>query len=155
MTATPTAPATPPAPHLTGNYAPVTDELSTYDLPVTGSIPPELCGWYLRNGPNPQEAATRHWFFGDGMVHGVRLENGKAKAYRNRWVRTKSPTGPSTTSQGKSDLAAGVANTHVVRHAGRTFALVESSYPYELDCGPATNSTPSARTTSTGGSPPR
>jgi carotenoid cleavage dioxygenase-like enzyme len=121
-------------PHLTGNYAPVTDELATYDLPVTGSVPPELCGWYLRNGPNPHEANTGHWFLGDGMVHGVRLENGKAKAYRNRWVRTK--PGPQRDESGKPDLAVGVANTHVVRHAGRTFALVESSYPYELDLRP-------------------
>jgi carotenoid cleavage dioxygenase-like enzyme len=78
----------PPA-HLAGNYAPVTDELTAYDLPVTGAIPPELTGWYLRNGPNPHEANTGHWFLGDGMVHGVRLESGRAKAYRNRWVRTK------------------------------------------------------------------
>ncbi len=49
--------------HLRGNYAPVTDELTAYDLPVTGSIPPELNGWYLRNGPNPREDSA-HWFNG-------------------------------------------------------------------------------------------
>ncbi|MEU5300803.1 carotenoid oxygenase family protein [Streptomyces noursei] len=127
-----------PPPHLAGNFAPVTDELTAYDLPVTGTIPPELTGWYLRNGPNPQDAASRHWFFGDGMVHGVRLEGGRAVSYRNRWVRTSTFTdgirlgdGP-----GRRNLAAGVANTHVVRHAGRTLALVESSFPYEIDCRP-------------------
>ena len=124
--------ATPP--YLLGNYAPVTDELTTCDLPVTGAVPPELTGWYLRNGPNPHEADSGHWFLGEGMVHGVRLENGKAKAYRNRWVRTR--TGPQRDEYGNADLAVGVANTHVVRHAGRTFALVESSYPYELDLRP-------------------
>ena len=36
-----------------GNYAPVPDELTEYDLAVQGSIPPEIDGWYLRNGPNP------------------------------------------------------------------------------------------------------
>jgi carotenoid cleavage dioxygenase len=121
-------------PYLLGNYAPVTEELTACDLPVTGTIPPELTGWYLRNGPNPHEADTGHWFLGDGMVHGVRLENGKAKAYRNRWVRTK--PGPNRDKHGNVDLAVGVANTHVVRHAGRAFALVESSYPYELDLRP-------------------
>lgn len=121
-------------PHLTGNYAPVTDELTAYDLPVTGSVPPELNGWYLRNGPNPHEADTGHWFLGDGMVHGVRLERGKATAYRNRWVRTRS--GSQRDEHGHRDLTVGVANTHVVRHAGRTFALVESSLPYELDLRP-------------------
>ena len=76
-------------PFLKGNYAPVADELTAFDLPVEGSIPAELDGWYLRNGPNPRKA-TGHWFTGDGMVHGVRLENGRAAWYRNRWVRTES-----------------------------------------------------------------
>ncbi|MTL14144.1 9-cis-epoxycarotenoid dioxygenase, partial [Nocardia seriolae] len=35
---------------------------------------------------------------------------------------------------GNRDYTAGVANTHVIRHAGRTLALVESSFPYELTC---------------------
>ena len=126
------------APHLLGNFAPVPDELTVTDLPVTGTIPPELNGWYLRNGPNPREAASSHWFLGDGMVHGVRIEGGTATAYRNRWVRTSTFTdgARSRDEQGTPDLTAGPANTHVVRHAGRTLALVESSYPYELSCQP-------------------
>ncbi|MET9485346.1 carotenoid oxygenase family protein [Nocardia sp. NPDC006630] len=121
-------------PYLTGNYAPVTEELTAQELSVTGRIPPELSGWYLRNGPNPHEAASSHWFVGDGMVHGVRLEAGRAVSYRNRWVRTTSFTDGASPYRGDGtrDLTAGVANTHVIRHAGRTLALVESSYPYEL-----------------------
>lgn len=120
-------------PHLAGNYAPVADELTAHDLPVTGTIPPELSGWYLRNGPNPHDVTFDHWFFGDGMIHGVRLADGRAVSYRNRWVRTRTFTehaeiyGPEGV-----DLTAGVANTHVVRHAGRLLALVETSYPYEV-----------------------
>ncbi|GAA1878099.1 carotenoid oxygenase family protein [Streptantibioticus ferralitis] len=126
------------APHLLGNFAPVPDELTVTELRVTGSIPPELTGWYLRNGPNPREAASQHWFLGDGMVHGVRLEGGTAVSYRNRWVQTATLTrgARARDEQGNLDLTAGVANTHVVRHAGRTLALVESSYPYELNCQP-------------------
>ncbi len=126
------------APHLLDNFAPVPDELTVTDLPVSGAIPPELTGWYLRNGPNPRDAASPHWFLGDGMVHGVRIEAGTATAYRNRWVRTNSFThgARSHDEQGNTDLTAGPANTHVVRHAGRTLALVESSYPYELSCQP-------------------
>lgn len=132
------APSTGTAPHLSGNYAPVTDELTAHDLPVTGAIPPELTGWYLRNGPNPQDAASPHWFFGDGMIHGVRLAGGKATSYRNRWVRTPTFTDGARIydEQGRADFTASVANTHVVRHAGRTLALVESSFPYEIDCRP-------------------
>jgi carotenoid cleavage dioxygenase-like enzyme len=121
-------------PHLAGNYAPVTEELTAHDLPVTGSVPDSLNGWYLRNGPNPHDAASGHWFFGDGMIHGVRLDGGRATSYRNRWVRTKALTGEgrSRDGQGNRDLTVGVANTHVVRHAGRTLALVESSFPHEM-----------------------
>ena len=116
-----------------GNYAPVPDELTEYDLPVTGAIPTELTGWYLRNGPNPR-AATGHWFAGDGMIHGVRVENGRAKWYRNRWVRTESFIDPAPffNDDGTRNLRVSVANTHVVNHAGKTLALVESSLPYEI-----------------------
>lgn len=116
-----------------GNYAPVADELTEYDLPVQGAIPPEIDGWYLRNGPNPREAKA-HWFAGDGMVHGVRIEKGAAKWYRNRWVRTDSfvKDFPLYNADGSRNLRAAVANTHVVNHAGKTLALVESSFPYEI-----------------------
>ncbi|WP_082909049.1 carotenoid oxygenase family protein [Mycolicibacterium iranicum] len=116
-----------------GNYAPVSDELTAFDLPVEGTIPAELDGWYLRNGPNPREA-TGHWFAGDGMVHGVRIENGRAAWYRNRWVRTDSFVDPFPlyNEDGTRNLRASVANTHIVNHAGKTLALVESSLPYEI-----------------------
>lgn len=116
-----------------GNYAPVDDELTEYDLDVEGAIPPELDGWYLRNGPNPRQAEG-HWFTGDGMIHGVRVEDGRAKWYRNRWVRTESFVDPFPLyrEDGTRNLRSSVANTHVVNHAGKTLALVESSLPYEV-----------------------
>jgi carotenoid cleavage dioxygenase len=124
--------------YLEGNYGPVTEEASEVDLPVTGTLPDWLDGRYLRNGPNPITAdpATYHWFTGDGMVHGVRLRDGKAQWYRNRWVRNESVAaalgepwkgGP---VHGEMDFG---ANTNVIGHAGRTFAIVESgARPYEL-----------------------
>jgi carotenoid cleavage dioxygenase len=116
-----------------GNYAPVDDEVAQTDLPVEGAIPAELNGWYLRNGPNPRQA-TAHWFVGDGMIHGVRIEDGRAKWYRNRWVRTESfdTDTPLYNADGTRNLRVSVANTHVVNHAGKTLALVESSLPYEI-----------------------
>src|SRR5436190_23741774 len=77
--------------YLIGNYAPVRDELTEFDLPVEGAIPPELRGRLLRNGPNPiavENPATYHWFTGDGMIHGIELRDGRAVSYRNRWTRT-------------------------------------------------------------------
>ena len=119
--------------HMRGNYAPVPDELTTYDLPVQGAIPPDLNGWYLRNGSNPR-TPTGHWFLGDGMIHGVRIEDGAAKWYRNRWVRTESFEHPFGVynDDGTRNLRSSVANTHVINHAGRTLALVESSLPYQI-----------------------
>ncbi|MEU9336738.1 carotenoid oxygenase family protein [Streptomyces sp. NPDC048290] len=127
-------------PHLAGNFAPVPDEVTVTELAVTGAVPPELTGWYLRNGPNPHQAASAHWYTGDGMVHGIRLEGGRAVSYRNRWVRTPTfETGASVYGpDGTMNLANAKANTHVVRHAGRTLALVETSLPYELSCAPGT-----------------
>jgi len=73
-------------------------------------------------------------FTGDGMIHGVRLENGRAAWYRNRWVRTESFESPFPVYNfdGTRNLHSSVANTHVVSHAGKTLALVESSLPYEI-----------------------
>jgi carotenoid cleavage dioxygenase-like enzyme len=76
--------------YVSGNFAPVRDEIVAFDLPVTGSLPVELNGRYLRNGPNPigpVDLRTHHWFVGTGMVHGVRLRDGRAEWYRNRYVR--------------------------------------------------------------------
>ena len=73
---------------LEGPFAPVTEEVTAVGLPVTGQVPADLNGRYLRNGPNPMglEDPGYHWFIGDGMVHGVRLRDGRAEWYRNRWV---------------------------------------------------------------------
>ncbi len=119
--------------HQRGNYAPVEHEITALDLPVEGAIPPEIDGLYLRNGPNPRQA-TMHWFVGDGMLHGVRIQGGRAAWYRNRWVRTRAfEEGVSFVSEdGSVDRSVGTANTHVVRHAGRILALVESSFPTQV-----------------------
>jgi carotenoid cleavage dioxygenase len=119
---------------LAGNYAPVSDELTEYDLPVTGTIPTELAGRYLRNGSNPASGTAGHWFFGDGMVHGIRLEGGRAAWYRNRYVRTtKLERGlDAVDPETMADPTASAANTHVLAHAGRIWALEEGHLPYEL-----------------------
>lgn len=113
--------------------APIEREVESEDLVVSGRIPAELEGSYVRNGPNPR-GASPHWFVGDGMLHGIRLSGGRAQRYANRWVRTKTfETGAQPIGlTGKVDLRAGVSNTSVVEHAGRMFALVESSFPCEV-----------------------
>jgi len=120
--------------HVRGHLAPVPDEIDAFDLSVEGSLPPELTGRLLRNGPNPLPGEpSQHWFNGHGMVHGIRLEGGRATWYRNRWVRTKALAGQSAIrSDGTVDLTVGEANTHVIAHAGKILALVEDSFPHVL-----------------------
>ena len=77
-------------PYLTGNFAPVEDEVTATDLRVSGEIPRELNGRFLRIGPNPADNPdpdTHHWFLGTGMVHGLRLEDGNARWFKSRYVR--------------------------------------------------------------------
>jgi carotenoid cleavage dioxygenase-like enzyme len=127
-----------PNPYLTGNFAPVRDELTvTVPLPVEGAIPPELEGMLLRNGPNPavvDDPDTYHWFSGDGMVHAIELRHGAAVSYRNRWVRTRKLSAEVGTAPppGPVEPIDGSANTHVIFHAGRILALIESGFPHRL-----------------------
>jgi carotenoid cleavage dioxygenase-like enzyme len=78
-------------PVLQGGFAPVDAELTVDLTDVQGEIPKDLTGMHVRNGPNRRfEAAGRyHWFDGDGMLHAVRFEGGRAQ-YLNRWIMTDS-----------------------------------------------------------------
>jgi carotenoid cleavage dioxygenase-like enzyme len=125
--------------YLSGNYAPVTEEVTALDLPVEGELPEELAGRYLRNGPNPMgevDPATHHWFTGDGMVHGVRLRDGRAEWYRNRYVGSSAVAEargePDIPGPNWNDSPRG-PNTHVGGFAGTTWAMVEAGgCPVEL-----------------------
>ncbi|ORV18527.1 carotenoid oxygenase family protein [Mycobacterium celatum] len=129
-----------PSTYLSDALAPVASERTDWHLPVTGSIPPALDGLYLRNGPNPPPVpydGPYHWFLPDGMVHGVRICDGRALWYRNRWVRTDAladklsvprPGGPPDVG-----LLPNTSNTSVIEHAGHILTLAEWGLPYELD----------------------
>jgi carotenoid cleavage dioxygenase len=134
-------------PYLAGNFAPIRSE-DDFDLTVKGEIPAGLRGALFRIGPNPQfepKDPNHHWFFGDGMVHGFYVEDGKV-AYRNRYVRT--PKWELEHEHGRSlfgggnpmhndPLTAGneggVANTNILFHAGKLLALEEGHHPFEMD----------------------
>lgn len=119
-------------------FAPVATEGESTALRVIGSVPPQLAGLYARIGPNPlkPKASRYHWFIGDGMVHGVRLQGGQAQWYRNRWVGTNTvnkalgrPILP-----GPRHGVGDVVNTNVYAHAGRIWASVEAGMlPVQLD----------------------
>lgn len=85
-------PSTLPAPAATQRgYQPVTEEYTVPFPEVRGELPPELDGSFLRIGPNPLGGARNpraNLLTGDPMVHGLRLRDGRAEWYRNRWLRT-------------------------------------------------------------------
>jgi 8'-apo-carotenoid 13,14-cleaving dioxygenase len=137
---------------LQGPFAPADQEVTEYDLKVTGTIPAELeDGRLLRVGPNPvdpQDPVTYNWFTGNGMVHGVRIRDGKAEWYRSRFVRDDEVArskgidplpGPRQLGGGAQYVADNIVNTHTFAHAGKTWAFAEAGVlpvelSYELEC---------------------
>ncbi|MGR7000006.1 carotenoid oxygenase family protein [Yinghuangia aomiensis] len=97
---------------------------------MTGDPAPGPHGGVHPQRSNPRSGTSGHWFLGDGMLHGVRFEEGRATWYRNRWVDTD--RSGIHRPDGTRNLRSAAANTHVVRHARRLLALVESSFPYEI-----------------------
>ncbi|MGH1488525.1 MAG: carotenoid oxygenase family protein [Acidimicrobiales bacterium] len=126
--------------YLQGNYGPVEQEVTAYDLPIQGELPAELRGRYVRNGPNSvtePDPESYHWFMGDGMVHGLRINEGRAEWYRNRWVGSRKLA----QLRGQDDVPGAQwnggpvgANTNVAGFAGTTWATVEAGgCPVELN----------------------
>ena len=126
---------------LSGAFAPIASERSFDHLEVEGEVPADLNGVYVRNGPNRKFAAEGryHWFDGDGMVHAIKLEDGRA-TYRNRWVESAGLQeerkaghalyrGIISMSGTEAPTIKVTGNTNIVHHAGKLMALVESSFP--------------------------
>ncbi|MFO0589607.1 MAG: carotenoid oxygenase family protein [Polyangiaceae bacterium] len=120
-----------------GIFAGVEDERSDRDLPIEGELPREVFGMFARNSPNPRfpPKGRYHWFDGDGMVHAVYLEDGRAR-YENRYVRTRGlaleeergqAIWPGILNPVESDLPLGplknTGNTDLVFHGGKLLAL--------------------------------
>ena len=125
-------------PFLTGIHTPMTGERTLTDLKVTGEIPAQLAGRYVRIGPNPFKPDPRghHWFIGDGMVHGIRINGGKAEWYRNRYIRSQvleAAGGPMAAPGPRRTQRDGV-NTNITQIGGKIVAMVEAgSSPVVLD----------------------
>ena len=78
-------------PYLNGAWTPLMEEVDATDLEVIeGAIPDDIDGIYLRNTENQihQPLGRHHPFDGDGMIHQISFQNGKAN-YRNRFVKTR------------------------------------------------------------------
>lgn len=140
LMATKPTPASTGAPYLAGNFAPMEVETTAFDLPVTGRIPRELNGRFLRIGPNPAgapEPAAYHWFTAGGMAHGLRLRDGKAEWYRSRFIkdaRTAAALGRAPIGGPGLGSRDGPVNTNFASVGGKLCAVVEGGgLPVELD----------------------
>lgn len=160
----PSKPSVDPKFTLSQNFAPV-DELPPTECEVIhGVLPPCLNGAYIRNGPNPQflPRGPYHLFDGDGMLHALKISNGRATLC-SRYVKTyKFTVEQASGSQvipnvfsGFNGLTAaaargavtaarmvtgqfnptngiGNANTSLAFFGNRLFALGESDLPYAI-----------------------
>jgi len=86
-----TLPADTDHPFLRDPYAPMFTECvaDTASMKVIGEIPRDLHGIYVRNTHNPvhESLGIYHPYDGDGMLHAMHFEDGRA-TYRNRFVET-------------------------------------------------------------------
>jgi len=124
----------------------------TDSLKVIGEIPRDLHGMFVRNHHNQvhEPLGTYHPFDGDGMLHAMRFENGRAE-YRNRFVRTTgfyaeqaagrslwpgllAPDLGAHRGWGAMGAMKDNAGTDVKCHAGRLLAsMSQGSEPWRLD----------------------
>ena len=136
-------------PFLSGNWAPLettTDQDGVPGITVSGIIPQDLHGSFLRVGPNPGPKLTRklqhnenlrnsfHFFSGDGLIVGVEFHNGLATC-RTRFIETDQyKTGEmfQTLPNGEQEMT-GSGNTALVFHNKRLLALSEGSKPWEIE----------------------
>ena len=132
-----------------GYSAPVRIECDVQDLEVLGSIPQGLNGAYIRNSADPQYPplhGTDLFLNGDGMLHMLRFENGHVDL-KTRYVRTEkfelerqarralfgAYRNPFTDSPEVAGKDGGTANTSMLWHHGKLYALKEASRPVEID----------------------
>ena len=138
---------------LSGVFAPTGDEHDVADLVIEGELPEGLHGAYLRNGPNvlfPPLGSYTYPLDGDGMVHGIWFEDGRAR-YRNRtvwtpqlraeadaghaiWAGIVTPylPGPDVAPEELANDFKPLPDINVVRHGGRYLALAEVDAPVEI-----------------------
>lgn len=118
--------------YLEGLYTPLTDEVSSHELEVSGRIPAGLDGHYVRTGANPPadtDPDRHHLLASMAMVHGIQLGGGRALGYRNRWIRP-----PPIPAHLAPDLLvpAGDGCAGLFTHAGQLFATAEMGLPCRL-----------------------
>ena len=120
-------------------------------LRIEGKLPPELRGTFYRNGPGVFDVAGeryRHWFDGDGAITAVRLDGkggalGASKLVATPWRERERVAKRRLFGAYDTPLARPIrelffgdvknpANTSVMIHDGRLYALCEGGKPFEI-----------------------
>jgi carotenoid cleavage dioxygenase len=119
-----------------GAIAPVSRELDLGALRVTGTVPPELDGVLVRNGPNPLSGhfegnGVLSWWPEAAMLHAIAFEHGEVTGYRNRWLRTQR-WAQVRARESASSWPDTNPNVNVIRHAGEILALAEGGAPLAI-----------------------
>jgi len=139
----------PQTPTYAGFNEPRRIEAEVFDLEVEGTVPLELDGTLYRCGPDPcfpPRLGDDININGDGLVMMFRFANGRVDM-KTRYVRTEkfeleraarkalfgAYRNPYTDDASVAGRDRTTANTNVVFHAGRLFALKEDGLPHELD----------------------
>lgn len=139
----------PKTPGFTGTLRPLRFEGDIHDLEIEGDVPAQLNGTYHRVHPDAQFAPmfeSDQFFNGDGMVALFHFRNGKID-FKQRFAQTdkwKLERGaeralfgayrnPLTDDESVRGKIRGTANTNVMVHAGKLFALKEDSPPLLMD----------------------
>jgi carotenoid cleavage dioxygenase-like enzyme len=145
---------TPATNFFTGKFMPVREEADRLPCVIEGVLPTELQGTYFRNGPNPanppQKGDNYHYFDGDGMILAIEMEGGQA-LFTQKWVRTErfahdKKQGKSVYEFGSMAVGEmmndqilnednermGKANTSVVFHGNKFYALEDADQPYRV-----------------------
>ena len=132
-----------------GYSAPVRIEADIWDLEIEGAIPLGIKGTYYRNCADPRFPPLHGkdiFLNGDGMLHMLSIEDGYADL-KTRYVRTekfelerrarrslfgayRNPFTDAPEALGKSN---NTANTSVMWHHGKLYALKESARPVQID----------------------
>ncbi|OMQ16740.1 hypothetical protein A7K94_0200620 [Modestobacter sp. VKM Ac-2676] len=141
--------AFPRTPTFTGINRPNRIEADIHDLQIDGRIPPELTGVLYRCGPDPAfppMLGDDIYINGDGMVSMYVLAGGRA-SMRSRYVRTDrfraeraegrglfgAYRNPWTDDPSVAGLDRTTANTSMVWHADKLFAVKEDGLAHQVD----------------------
>ncbi len=139
----------PETPNFTGFNEPMRYEADLIDLEVEGEVPPELDGAFFHVRPDPQfppKMGDDIYFAGDGAVSAFYFKDGRVD-FRHRYVRTDKYNlertagralfgayrNPLTDDESVQGRYRGTANTNVLVHGGKLWALKEDSPPVAMD----------------------